>query len=109
MFKEYIDPIKKKQHDNFTTLHQTMEMRGNVYFDEDPFIEYMAWNGKREKTWVWNVYTEQDDLFLSKNDPAFFMKKDLEYVPFITGCEETAEFDKPFFSHKNTQIEFVNS
>ena len=109
VFKEYFDPIKKRQQDNFSTLHQTLEMRGNVYFDEDPTIEYMDWNGKQEKTWVWNVYTEQDDLFLSKGDPTFFMKKDIEYVPFISGCEETAKFDKPFFSAKNTRTEYVST
>ena len=109
VFKEYLDPIKKRQQDNFSTLHQTMEMRGNVYFDEDPKVEYIDWNGKQEKTWIWNVYTEQDDLFLSKGDPAHFMKKDIEYVPFIDGCEETAKFDKCFFSAKNTRIEYVST
>jgi hypothetical protein len=109
VFKENIDPIKKRQQDNFTTLHQTMEMRGNVYFDEDPYIENMIWNNQQEKTWVWDIYTEQDDLFLSKGDPTYFMKKDIKYVPFIDGCEETAKFDKCFFSDQNTRIEYVST
>lgn len=109
IFKDHIDPLKKKQQDNFNTLHQTMEMRGNVYFDEDPMVEVMDWNGIQEKTWIWNVYTEQDDLFLSKNDPTYFIKKDIEYVPFISGCEESKQFDKCFFSSKNTKIEYISS
>lgn len=112
VFKEWIDPLKKRQQDNFNTLHQTLEMRGNVYFDEDPIVEELEWNGNRYKTWIWEVYTEQDDIFLFDDDIAGLMKKDIDFVPFNDGCEETVKFKNRFFSisgkDKNIVVEVID-
>ena len=81
--KEYLDPLKKKQQDNFNTLHQTLEMRANIFTEKDPVRKMMKWGNKNEKTWVWEFYIERDDIFLKDNDPAYLIRTDLEYVPFI--------------------------
>ena len=112
VFKEYLDPLKKKQQDNFNTLHQTLEMRANIFTEKDPERKMMKWGNKNELTWVWHFYTERDDIFLQDGDPVGLMKNDLEYVPFINNCEETAKFRNCYFSTKtipiNTKIEFVS-
>ena len=109
VFKEYIDPLKKKQQDNYNTLHQTLEMRAIIFSDKDPERQTIDWNGKKELSWVWEFYTERDDIFLHGDDPAALLKKDLEYVPFINGCEETAKFKNCFFSvPNNIRVEFIS-
>jgi hypothetical protein len=110
VFKEHIDPLKKKQQDNYNTLHQTLEMRAIIFSDSDPKRKIIEWNGKKELTWIWEFYIERDDIFLKDNDPTALMKQDLEYVPFINDCEETAKFENFFFSiNKNIKVEFISS
>jgi len=102
--KELLDPMKKSQQDNFQTLLQTLEMRANIYFDREPAIVVADWSqygyGKKERTWIWEIYTEQVDIFNLDQDPTGAMKKDIEFIPFTAGCEETAKFKQCFFSPK---------
>lgn len=104
IFKESLGLLEKKQQDNFQTLHQTLEMRAIIFTDTDPRIEIMDWKefgySDKEKTWVWDFYTERDDLFLLDDDPCGGMKHDIEYVPFVIDCTESAKFKANFFSSK---------
>lgn len=109
VFKEQLNPLKKKQQDNYNTLHQTLEMRAIIFSDKDPERKIVEWNGKKELTWVWEFWTERDDIFLKNDDPAALIKEDLEYVPFINECEETAKFKNCFFSvPSNIKVEFIS-
>lgn len=100
--KQESDPLKKNQQDNLNTIHRTLEMRGNIYFENSPQIITRDWTkegyGKKEKTWVWDIYTEQDDLFLINDDPVAQMKIELDFTPFVSKCTETADFKKSYFS-----------
>lgn len=107
VFKEFPDPLKKKQQDNFNTLHQTLEMRAIIFSEKDPERKVLDWEGKKQLTWIWDFYVERDDIYLKDEDPAGLMKIDIEYVPFISGCEETAKFKTCVFSNTNTKIEFL--
>lgn len=111
VFKDYVDPLKKRQQDNFNTLHQTLEIRGNIYFDDDPQIIILPWGQQTHKTWEWEFYTEQNDIFLLNDDPVGLIKQDLEFIPFINNCTETVKFKQCYFSlsdsTKNTMVEFV--
>lgn len=113
VFKEHINPLKKKQQDNYNTLHQTLEMRAIIFSDKDPERKIMEWEGKQQLTWIWEFYTERDDIFLKDGDPAYLIRTDLEYVPFINNCEETAKFKNCVFSILsspiNTKVEFLSS
>lgn len=110
VFKEYVDPLKKKQQDNFNTLHQTLEMRAIIFSEKNPERKIMKWNGKDQLTWIWEFWIERDDIFLKNNDPAALIKQDLQYVPFINHCEETAKFKNCFFSvPNNTKVEFIST
>ena len=109
VFKEYVNPLKKKQQDNFNTLHQTLEMRAIIFSDKDPERKFIDWEGREELTWIWEFYIERDDIFLKDNDPAYLIRTDLEYVPFINNCEETAKFKTCFFSvPTNIKVEFIS-
>jgi hypothetical protein len=102
--KEQIDPLKKRQQDNYQTLLQALEMRANIFPENDPEIVTMDWSAygydKKEKTWVWEFNIEQDDIFLLDDDPKGFMLTDINFVPFNSGCTETASFKQSFFSTK---------
>jgi hypothetical protein len=109
--QKQLDQIKKSQQDNFQTLMQTLEMRGNIYYDKDPFCAIEDWSqhghGKKEKTWIWEIYTEQNDLFKIGNDPIGSMKDDIEFVPFTAGCEETAKFKQAIFTSKKKPVNIL--
>ena len=100
--KEKIDPLKKKQQDNYQTLLQTLEMRANIFTEDDPIEITMDWSnlgyGKKERTWVWNFYIEQDDIFRIN---------DINYIPFNTECNETAKFKQNFFSASIKPINII--
>jgi hypothetical protein len=102
--KETDDILKKKQQDNFQTLHQTLEMRAIIFSDNPPNTTTMDWSeygySKEEKTWEWEFFTERDDLFLVENNPIGGMIADIEFIPFTNNCTETAEFKSNFWSSK---------
>jgi hypothetical protein len=109
VFKGWEDSLGKRQQDNFQTLHQTLEIRGNVYFNDYPTTIVKDWSmygyGKKERTWVWKIYTEQNDIFLIDENPIAAMMIDINYVPFNNNCTETAKFKTCLFS---TEIKPVN-
>jgi hypothetical protein len=111
VFKEHLDPLAKKQQDNFQTLHQTLEIRGNVYFDRDPQQVYEDWSGqgfgKKERSWVWEIYIEQDDLFLIDSIPFAAMLNDVDFIPFNIMCNETAKFKTNSFSTRKKPINIL--
>jgi hypothetical protein len=108
VLKDVSDALKKKQQDNFNTLHQTLEMRGNVYFDENPKVTLHEWNKNLERTWIWNFFTEQDDIFMFDNDVVYHIKHDINYVPFNNNCTETVRFKSPIFLYgKNIKVDNI--
>lgn len=111
IFKESQGLLEKKQQDNFQTLHQTLETRAIIFTDQNPKTIIMDWStlgyNKQERTWEWIISTERDDLYLLGNDPCGGMKQDIEFVPFVIGCTETAKFHTHFFTTiKPTNILF---
>jgi len=62
---------------------------------------------KKEKTWIWEIYTEQDDLFKLEEDPVALMKTDTQFIPFIAGCEETAKFKHNVFSTDKKPVNII--
>lgn len=111
--KENIDLFKKKQQDNFQTLHQTLEMRAIIFSEYDPKTISMDWSeygyDRKEKTWEWVFYTERDDLFTLDNNPVAGMLDDIEFVPFTRGCTETADLKSNFWSSKLKPINIIFS
>ena len=111
VYKDSVDPFAKRQQDNFQTLHQTLEMRGIVFTEFDPMMEMMDWSkygyGKKEATWIWEISTERDDLYLIDGDPVGGMRLDVEYIPFVDGCTETAHFKQCVFSSKIKPINIL--
>lgn len=114
--KEWIDPFKKKQQDNYQTLLQALEMRANIFPSGVPKEDIIDWSihghGKKERTWVWNFYTEQDDIFLLDENPVGWMLNDIDFVPFNIECNETAKFKQAYFSTRikptNILFEYID-
>jgi hypothetical protein len=108
VLKEHTDSLGKHQQDNFNTLLHTLEMRGNISYSTYPYTDLDIWEGKTQKTWIWEFWTEQHELFESNNDPVGLLRKDLEFVPFIRGCTESVNFHKSFFAFEdNIKIEQI--
>ena len=107
--KEWIDPLKKKQQDNYQTLLQALEMRANIFPSGTPKEAVIDWSihgySKKERTWIWNFYIEQDDIFLLDDNPIGWMLNDVDFVPFNINCNETAKFKQAHFS---TSIKPIN-
>lgn len=109
VLKENIDPLGKQQQDNFNTLLQILEMRGNVFYNTHPYIDLIEWENKKQKTWIWEFWTEQHDLYKKNDDPVGALREDLKYIPFNSGCSESVKFIHCFFEFDdNISIELIS-
>jgi len=92
--KSDLDPVRIRQQQNFNSLRQTIELRSNVSWHQDPKKYTGAlphpFKGKANH-WIWDFETEREDLFLRDEDPVALLKEDINNVPIITGLEETAD------------------
>jgi hypothetical protein len=106
--------IRINQQQNFNTLRQSIELRSNVSWHQDPKKHTGAlpepFEGKANY-WIWVFENEREDLFLKDNDPVLLLKEDVNNVPVITGLDETADISPPAFktvgSDLNTFIEII--
>ena len=97
--------VAKNQQSNFTTLLQTLQLRGNIVWEHTPIkihenIANMrfgtAYFGKH---YIWNFMwqVEQSALYESENDRYGQLKDDFDIVPIINFCKETATFPASAF------------
>jgi len=97
--------IAKNQQANFTTLLQTLQLRGNIVWEHPPIkihenIANMrfgtAYSGKH---FVWNFMwqVEQQELYAKDQDRYGQLKDDFDLVPVINFCKETATFPASAF------------
>jgi len=114
VFKEEVDEHQTKQQANFDSLRQAIELRSNVYWNQDPLaLEGTLpepFNG-RAAYWVWEFETEREDLFLKDGDPVALLKDDLHGVPIIAGLDETVDLYPPAFKTRgddwNTHVTII--
>jgi len=69
------DDLADAQQQNFNTLLQSIGLRANVFWDNDP-----AFDGKY---WQWTFSVESESVFEEGNDSAGLLKQDLHNVPVI--------------------------
>lgn len=108
------DRLKLGQQSNFDTLVQTINLRANISWDRDPAKDLGTlpdpFRGKAAY-WIWDFYTERQDLFLEEGDPVRLLIKDLHGVPVVAGLEETVDLSPAIFhlqgDQKNTHIEII--
>ena len=92
--------IAKNQEQNFNTLVQTLQLRANITWESHPLESDVivnntnfgtAYEGKH-KSWAFVFFTEQDDIYGDANSPGGTLENDLDLVPIINFCKETATF-----------------
>ena len=97
--------IAKNQQLNFTTLLQTLQLRGNILWEHPPIkihenIANMRFGTDYSgKHFVWNFVwqVEQQDLYVKDQDRYGQLKDDFDIVPVINFCKETATFPASAF------------
>jgi hypothetical protein len=89
-----IDSFRHKQQNNFDSFRQSIELRSNVYWVEDPVKHSGRFpidlEGKGNY-WTWEFEVEKEDLFLRDKDPVALLNDDLHGVPIIADLENTVE------------------
>ena len=110
--------IAKSQEQNFNTLVQTLQLRANITWESHPLESDVivnntnfgtAYEGKH-KSWAFVFFTEQDDIYGDVKSPGGTLENDLDLVPIINFCKETATFPINAFitQHDKTRNTFVS-
>jgi hypothetical protein len=90
--------LERLQQQNFDTVIQTIGLAGNIYFNQPPRVMAAEIFGNEDQTcWYFEWRMEIEHLFEVDGDELARLKDLFEYVPFIAGLTETAEFDRPMF------------
>lgn len=109
------DKIKVGQQANFNSLIQTIGIRSNVQWFEEPILHTGRLpddlDGKANH-WIWEFSVEQDDIFLKNTDPVGHLIDDLHGVPVVSDLNNSGELNPPAFITKgpksNTWIGKIN-
>jgi hypothetical protein len=92
------EKLARNQQQNFDTISQTIQLSGNMYYDDLPIkMPADIFGSPSIDCWYFEWTMEIDELFLRQTDPIAGLKSSFEYVPFIPGLTEQVTFDKPFF------------
>lgn len=101
--------LAKLQQQNFSTLVQTIGMRANPLFDQNPTIDNIDsssigfgvnYNGI-QRVWTFEFNVEYQAAFVDNcGRPQGLLDEDLHFVPIITGLTETVNIKIPVFDIK---------
>ena len=86
--------IARWQEQNFNTVLQTMGIRANVNFVNNPEPAEIAGNvvgfefSHVQKMWRFDFYTDHDYVFELDGDPVGMLKQLFDAVPYISGLTE---------------------
>jgi hypothetical protein len=101
------DQKKLKQQNNFDSLRQAIELRANVYWDQDPKKDTGRLPDSidgRASHWKWEFEVEQEDLFSDGTDPLALLKQDLHGVPIIADLENSVDIEPAAIQTKGKNI-----
>ena len=79
---------------NFNTILQTLGIRANLSYYENPIITEVKGSlvgfdtDEIIRLWRFDFGTERDDVYEQNGDPVGFLKEDFELVPYISGLDE---------------------
>lgn len=99
--RDETDKFKLAQQANFDTLCQTIGLRSNYEYAQQPKQETGSLPydiGGKATHWVWRFQTERDDTFLEGNDPVALLKTDIHNVPIINNLNNSADIDPAVFA-----------
>jgi hypothetical protein len=108
------DRIKIGQQSNFNTFLQSIGLRSNIDWVQDPVKR----DGRlpdpldgKAAHWIWEFDAERQDVFLKDQDPVGHLKDDLHGVPVIASLENTVDISPAAIQttgeHINTWIEII--
>ena len=104
--------IARNQNNNFNTMLQLLQMRGNITWDHPPHkIElpnlgnssFGSYYEGAHTTWHFQFFTEQAGVYGDVSDPTGSLLDDFSLVPVITDCHNTAHFPVQTFITKELQ------
>lgn len=108
------DTLKIGQQANFNSFLQTINLRANIDWAEDP-VKYSGAlpdpiDGKAVH-WVWEFETERDELFYKDNNSVGLLVEDLHGVPVISELENSADINPAAIQtsgkNQNTWVQII--
>ena len=89
--------VARRKEQNFNTIIQTLGIRSNLAYFENPIITEV--NGRLAgfdtdeiiRLWRFDFTTEREDVYLKDDDPIGFLIDDFEMVPYIDKLDELLE------------------
>lgn len=103
----------QNQQQNFDTILQTLNLRGNTYFTVKP--KCLEANAKQHgfamnKTmamWQFEWHMEIDDIFTANGDPLYWLKRDFNHIPIIPNLDEMIVLKRPMFVTEGTDTNII--
>jgi len=97
--------IAKNQQQNFNTLVQSLQLRSNISWKQHPITTDIVTGNTRfgkvyegkHKVWTFIFFTDQNDVYADVDGPTGAGDKDLDLIPIVSFCKETATFPKNTF------------
>ncbi len=109
------DKIKVGQQANFNSLIQTIGIRSNVQWFEEPILHTGRLPDNLEgkaNHWIWEFTVEQNDIFLKNTDSVGHLVDDLNAVPVVPDLNNSEDLNPSAFITKgpksNTWISKIN-
>ena len=102
--------IARNQNNNFNTILQLLQLRGNITWELPPQRVELLSLGNHDfgsyyegghSTWHFQFFTEQTDIFGDQSDPTENLVEDFNLVPVLTECSNTAHFPIQTFVTKD--------
>tara|TARA_E500000331_G_C17117430_1_gene652345 strand:- start:57 stop:587 length:531 start_codon:yes stop_codon:yes gene_type:complete len=103
--------VAKHQNNNFETMIQMLQIRGNIVWEEDPMrythdltaTRFGKYYDGHNTSWHFTFFTEQTDVFGNESNPIEQLIEDFNLVPIMPECMNTAHFPIQTFITKDLQ------
>tara|TARA_B100001113_G_scaffold74844_1_gene58294 strand:- start:6096 stop:6617 length:522 start_codon:yes stop_codon:yes gene_type:complete len=104
--------LAKNQQQNFNTLVQSLQLRANINWKQHPVITNIVTGNTRfgkvyegkHKVWTFIFFTDQNDVYQDSDGATGAVEKDLDLIPVLSFCKETATFPKNAFLTQDDDI-----
>ena len=101
--------VARNQNNNFDTMIQLLQMRGNVTWEHSPMkitgamtkFEFGTFYEGQQTAWHFQFFTEQMDVYGDELSPTESLLDDFHNVPIISFCKETVTFPLSTFDTQN--------
>jgi hypothetical protein len=95
------------QRRNWNTLLQTLSIRSSVILHTQPKkiwrsvenLELGSVFSGHHNVWIFDFELANMDAVALADDPLYHLKQDTDYIPMITGLEETVQFPQKYMRH----------